>query len=521
MGQSVFGTCTKIDITDHLKRTELKLRRLSTTEKQEDKTRQLKAINGDLFYPTNTWPTEILKEFSERTITDRGSFKLLMFYIGNGGSPHTISEWILTAQPTNKIKKRSLQIHWVLTNYAMKRHIWYYFDIFHKKILHLDGKFKQNIQNKHSTDPTDLLTPNDKDKNTKTSTHLDHSQNTIPPFNKTTMDIIHNGKTITIPKPSFPNFTRPPLPPLPISFTKPPFLPKYPNDPIDLTHEWYSDLLIQTPTTHLPTNSKKTFLTDPTITAISHTKPPSPGISTFEPLLENSSTIPPPLETLPIIKPLQTTSHKIDRLPKDNIRSIKRKRIPIYPTDTDLMTTTNASNLNSLKEIRGKLYPKMFIKPTFLQQSKNENGPSTWRLTMAATPQTSIYNLTSIQNHPIVNSQPLHQNRLVYTTKTPKITQTITNLGLLQKPYKTKKPTALTIQTTLNTKTDLPWETLPSIPNQDPLTLIPTGTPLLIARLQSPKNANFPETTQTFSQTTSQIMTSTKPSSKFKTPWKH
>ena len=34
----------------------------------------------------------------EKPISDKDTFKLLLFFIGNGGSPDVIGEWIMTSQ---------------------------------------------------------------------------------------------------------------------------------------------------------------------------------------------------------------------------------------------------------------------------------------------------------------------------------------------------------------------------------------------------------------------------------------
>ena len=56
------------------------------------------SINGDAFYPLNSRPSDIKCTFWQRPITDTDTFKLFLFFTGNGGSPNIIAEWILTSQ---------------------------------------------------------------------------------------------------------------------------------------------------------------------------------------------------------------------------------------------------------------------------------------------------------------------------------------------------------------------------------------------------------------------------------------
>ena len=43
-------------------------------------------------------PRKYVTMFWKKPINDRETFELFLFFIGNGGSPRTIGEWILTSQ---------------------------------------------------------------------------------------------------------------------------------------------------------------------------------------------------------------------------------------------------------------------------------------------------------------------------------------------------------------------------------------------------------------------------------------
>ena len=106
-------------------------------------------LNGDIFYAIQTWPTEIQQLFWKKPTGDNDSFKLLLFFIGNGCSPEVIAKWILTSQhwaPHSKGEKRARQINFIVQNLSSKAHIWFYFDIHHDEWLYLNGE-KRNSTN--------------------------------------------------------------------------------------------------------------------------------------------------------------------------------------------------------------------------------------------------------------------------------------------------------------------------------------------------------------------------------------
>ena len=96
------------------------LRHLSKKGIVEKRCELYHLLNGDVFYQSKNWPKDTLSIFWKKPIGDLDTFKLMLFFIGNGCSPHVISEWILSslywAEPA-KWDKRKRQIDFIyLTN---------------------------------------------------------------------------------------------------------------------------------------------------------------------------------------------------------------------------------------------------------------------------------------------------------------------------------------------------------------------------------------------------------------------
>ena len=104
------------------------------------------SINGDLFYSLKQWPTKMKLKFWKKPISDNDSFELFLFFIGNGGSPHIIAEWILTSQTCaeyGKMEKRARQLDLIFNSKEAKTNIWFYFDMYHSDWRFLDGTKRQ------------------------------------------------------------------------------------------------------------------------------------------------------------------------------------------------------------------------------------------------------------------------------------------------------------------------------------------------------------------------------------------
>ena len=76
------------------------------------------------------------------TVTDKNIFKLILFLYGNEISPNVFIEYIILNTPP-KMRKRTHQLQWIITNINTHQHKWYYFDMYHHSFLLFDG-FKKN-----------------------------------------------------------------------------------------------------------------------------------------------------------------------------------------------------------------------------------------------------------------------------------------------------------------------------------------------------------------------------------------
>ena len=74
------------------------IRLLSRQEVVEERKQLFRLLNGDAFFPEKSWPKDIRLTFWKKPISDKETFKLLLFFHGNGCNPEIISRWILLAQ---------------------------------------------------------------------------------------------------------------------------------------------------------------------------------------------------------------------------------------------------------------------------------------------------------------------------------------------------------------------------------------------------------------------------------------
>ena len=94
-----------------------------------------------IVYPISTWPSSIREILEHDTITDGNTFKLILFAYGNGISPDVLIEYLhtLILNTPSKIRKRTHQLQWIVTNINTHQHKWYYFDMYHWSFLLFDG----------------------------------------------------------------------------------------------------------------------------------------------------------------------------------------------------------------------------------------------------------------------------------------------------------------------------------------------------------------------------------------------
>ena len=108
-------------------------------------TNKLTLDKPKLFYPLSTWPQDIQQLFWKKPIGDTDTFKLMLFFLGNGCSPHTIEEWILTSQhwaTLQKADKRARQIQFLINNMDSKANVWFYFDFHYSTWLFLNVQLR-------------------------------------------------------------------------------------------------------------------------------------------------------------------------------------------------------------------------------------------------------------------------------------------------------------------------------------------------------------------------------------------
>lgn len=122
------------------------IRYLSHEEIIEKRKELFQLMNGDVFFPLSSWPSRASRTFWKKPMTDEECFKMMLFFIGNGLEPRLAAEWVILTQhwchDQKKMEKRARQIDWIIANMDIKGGVWFYFDIFHQKLLHLNGDIK-------------------------------------------------------------------------------------------------------------------------------------------------------------------------------------------------------------------------------------------------------------------------------------------------------------------------------------------------------------------------------------------
>ena len=75
-------------------------------------------LDGHIFYPISAWPPSIKEIPEHNPITDKNTFKLILFAYGNGIFPNVFIEYLCTFifNTPSKTKKHTHQIHWIVTN---------------------------------------------------------------------------------------------------------------------------------------------------------------------------------------------------------------------------------------------------------------------------------------------------------------------------------------------------------------------------------------------------------------------
>ena len=138
---------TYIKEGQHLKAL-LELNKLTNEERTTKRENLKHLLDGYIFYPISTWPLSIREILEHDIITDKNTFKLILFAYGNGISPDILIEYLYTLilNTPSKITKRTHQLQWIITNINTHQHKWYYFDMYHRSFLLFDGLKKNQSQ---------------------------------------------------------------------------------------------------------------------------------------------------------------------------------------------------------------------------------------------------------------------------------------------------------------------------------------------------------------------------------------
>ena len=97
-------------------------------------------MNGECFYPLHSWPLATQLIFWNHEVTDLQTFKLILFFLGNGCSPFLIFTYLILGFRRNptKYNKRICQIKWIARNLESHRNRWFYFDIHYNNLKYLN-----------------------------------------------------------------------------------------------------------------------------------------------------------------------------------------------------------------------------------------------------------------------------------------------------------------------------------------------------------------------------------------------
>ena len=95
-----------------------------------------KLMNGDVFYTMRQWPQWVQTAFWRNPIGDTETFKLALFFIGNGCEPSIVKKWIMSSlewepsytEKDERAKRRARQLEFVHGNVGHKAREWFYFD---------------------------------------------------------------------------------------------------------------------------------------------------------------------------------------------------------------------------------------------------------------------------------------------------------------------------------------------------------------------------------------------------------
>ena len=125
---------------EHLQ-TLLKLTKLTKKERTSSRGDLVHLLDRFIFYSISTSLPSIQQNFEHNTMTGRNTFELILFAFSNRICPKLFIEYLYTfiLNTPSKTRKRPNQIHWIVTNINTHQHKSYYFDMYHRSFLLLNG----------------------------------------------------------------------------------------------------------------------------------------------------------------------------------------------------------------------------------------------------------------------------------------------------------------------------------------------------------------------------------------------
>ena len=112
----------------------------------EERKEIFKLLDGDVFYDMKRWPNDVEKIFWQKPMSDTNTFKVVLFFVGNGCPPELINKWIMLSQhwssPSSKCLKRARQLDYMNGKLDVNGNKWFYFDLHIGRLVYLNGTLK-------------------------------------------------------------------------------------------------------------------------------------------------------------------------------------------------------------------------------------------------------------------------------------------------------------------------------------------------------------------------------------------
>ena len=124
----------------HVK-TLLELNKLTKEERMSKRENLKHLLDRYILYSISTWPSSMREILEHDTITDKNTFKVILFLYDNEISLNVFIEYLYTfiLNTPPKMRKHTHQLQWIITNINTHQHKWYYFDMYHHSFLLFDG----------------------------------------------------------------------------------------------------------------------------------------------------------------------------------------------------------------------------------------------------------------------------------------------------------------------------------------------------------------------------------------------